>query len=451
MKIVVVGVGKVGLKLVETLSKENHEIYVVDTDGKNVNSVVNKYDVMGVVGSGCERETLLDATADKADFFIACTSRDELNILCCVLAKKLGAKYAVARVREPSYSKEVQSFADDLGIDMSFNPEYTTAMEISKVLKFPFATVVEKFSDDRADLVEFKIVTGNPIIGMSVMGIAKEYGNNLLFAIVKRGEKVFIPKGDFVIREDDFVSVLGTETEISSFIKKLHLYKRSSKSVFIVGGGMIAFYLAEALSASGIDVKIMEKDEDRCSVLSETLPKANVLCGDGTDKDVLDEEDLKDTDAFVALTGMDEENVIVSLYALGLKVSKVVTKVDRPSVVSITKNLGLDTVVSPRTVIANHVLRFVRAHQASATGEGVDTLYKIDDKAEAIEFTVGENFTKLGVPIKNLRIKDEVLIGGIIRDGKFLKAGGDSTFSVGDKVIVISAIKGITDLSGALN
>jgi trk system potassium uptake protein TrkA len=448
MNLVVVGAGKIGETLIENLSKENHDITVVDVDAKTLQNMVNRYDVMGIVGSGVERATLVNAGVEKADFFIANTSRDETNILCCVLARKLGARYTIARVRDPEYFKEMENMREDLGLDFAFNPELNTAMEISQVLKFPSAKNVENFAGGRARMVEFDIQKGNPIIGKSLKEISKDYGNKTLFAIVCRGEKVYIPHGDFKIEEGDLVYIIASELDLISFCKKIKIFKPRAKSVFIIGGGKIAYYLAKELLGTGVTVKIVENDAKRAEELSESLDKINVILGDGTDQELLEEEGIKNFDACITLTGMDEENVIISLYAKQSGVDKIITKVDRVSVLNMVKMLGLDTVVSPRNVSANHIVRFVRAHQSeNAGGDGINTLYRIGEQAEAIEFTVGEGFNQKDTPLKNLSMKENVLIGGIVRDGEFILPSGDSKIKVGDRVIIVTTEKQITELS----
>lgn len=448
MNLIIVGAGKVGSTLVENILHENHDIVVVDSDGETVSSVVNRYDVKGIIGGGLERNVLLDAGIDKADFLIACTPRDEMNILCCVLARKLGAKKTIARVRDPEYFKEMENMREDLGLDYFFNPEFQTAAEIAQVLKFPSAKNVESFADGRANMVEFHISDGNPVVGKSLMQIKKEYGNKILIGMVSRGNEVFIPRGDFVIESGDDIHIIAAEAELAAFSKKLKMFKPRAKSAFIIGGGKIAYYLAKILIASGVSVKIAEKEKTRAEELSRLLPKATVILGDGTEQEILDEESLKESDACITLTGMDEENVMISLYAKQ-KVGKAITKVDRPSVLGMVKMLGLDTVVSPRIAIANHIIRFVRAHQADS-GSGINTLYKFHDRVEALEFTVREDFEGAGVALKDLGVKSNILIGGIVRGEEFILPGGDSKLMTGDKVIVVTAVRKITELKQIL-
>ena len=449
MNLVIIGVGKVGETLVANLIHENHNIVVVDINPERIQDVVNRYDVNGVSGGGLERKVLLSAGVDKADFVIACTAQDEKNILCCVLARKLGAKSTIARVRDPEYYKEMGNMREVLGLDFFFNPELETAKEIYQVLKFPSASSVESFAGGKATMVEFVVADGNPIVGKQIKDISAEYGNDFLFGMIARGEDIIIPRGDFIVEAGDNVYLIASNTSLENFTKKLQIFKRSSKSVFIIGGGKIAYYLAKQLISSGISVKIMEKNEVRANELSGELSSATILLCDGTEQEVLEEEKLKDSDACVALTGMDEENVIISLYAKEQGVPKVITKVDRPSVHNMVKQLGLDTVLSPRNVIANEIVRFVRAHQAY-TGNGVNTLYKLGDKAEALEFTVNDNFSKVDVAIKDLGVKNGILLGGIVRENQFVLPSGETKLQKGDKVIVVTAVRNITELSQIL-
>lgn len=446
MKIIVVGVGKVGSTLVENFVKERHDVVVVDSDEKRVDFIVNRYDANGIVGSGLERSVLLEAGIATADFMIACTSRDELNIFCCVLAKRLGVKKTIARVRDPQLFVEIDDMREYLGLDLAFNPELQTALEIAQVLKFPSAKSVDSFADGKALMVEFDIGASNPIIGKSLMQISVEYGYKLLFCMIKRGDKVIIPRGDFTIDEKDTVYIIAKESELAAFCKTLKIFKPRAKSVFIIGGGKIAYYLAKELLSNGVAVKILESDKARCEELSAELVGATVLFGDGTNQSILDEEGLKDSDGCVTLTGMDEENVIISLYAQQKSVDKIVTKVDRASISQMVKKLGLDTVLSPQAVIANRIIMFIRAAQTEFS-EKIDSLYILNDKVEALEFTVGSDFDMQDVPLSELKIKKDVLVGGIVRDGEYIFPSGDTRIHTGDKIIVVTTLKQIGGLS----
>lgn len=445
MKLVIVGAGKIGATLVEKLSKENHDIVLVDKDAKIVEQVVNRYDVMGVCGGGADRMILEEAGVNEADFVIACTSRDELNILCCMLAKKLGAKHTIARVRDPEYFMEMEYMKGELDLDMWFNPELRTAQEICEILSFPTAINVETFADGAAVMVELKVKKDNPMIGKAVMDLNRELKVNILFSAVIRDNKVYIPRGDFVIQEGDVIHITASEKAITDFSKKTQTFRRRARSVFIIGGGKIAYYLAKELIDRKVSVKIIEKDEARCEWLSEELPEATILHGDGTDHEVLDEEGISRSNAVVTLTGMDEENVIVSLYATRKKVAKVITKVDRPTVGQMVSHLGLDSVLSPRTIIASSVVRFVR-EIASEGKARINQLYKIHDKIEALEFPVTPDFEHKGVPLKDLNVKKNFLVNGIVRDREFIIPSGDTTFMEGDKVLVVTTEKNVSEL-----
>ncbi len=450
MNLVIIGLGKVGETLIQNFVQEKHDIIVIDTDAKKVENAVNKYDVFGIVGSGLETSSLNDANVSTADFLIASTSRDEVNILCCVLAKKLGAKRTVARVRDPEYFKEVEGMKEILGLDYAFNPELHTAIEIAQILKFPSAKMVQRFGTNKgATLAEFEVVIDSQLIGKALKEIGSTFNSKVLIAVVERGNECLIPNGDFVLEMGDKLAVIASENELTAFCKNAKLFKRRSKSAFIIGGGKIAYYLSLELQKAGVEVKIVESDERRAEELSETLSKATVILGDGTDQELLEEESLKNSDACIVLTGMDEENVIVSLYAKEKGVQKVITKIDRTSIINMVEMLGLDTVVSPKDIIANHIISFVRAHQAD-TGNGINTFYKLYDKVEALEFIVADSFPRLNVQLRDINLKKNVLIGGIIRGEEFILPNGATTFEIGDRVIVVSAVKQINDLTQIL-
>lgn len=449
MKIIIIGAGKVGVTLIQCLVSEGHDVLFIDRDGKRVSEVANRFAANGICSVGLSRDTLKEAGVSSADFVISSTSQDEVNILCSVLAKKLGAKRTIARVRDPQYYKELENLRTELGLDLIFNPDRRAAADIAEVLNFPSARSVESFADGKAAMAEFDIKKGNPVAGKTLKAISSEFGFGVLFGMIRRGEDVFIPRGDFTLKEGDAAYVIATEAQIAAFCKKTKTFKPRAKTVFIVGGGKIGFYLAQMLTERGASVKIVEKDKARCEFLSENLDYVTVINGDGTDLNVLNEEDIKSADAVVTLTGMDEENVIISLYAKQKKVEKVVTKVNRDSVSEMVKTLGLDTVISPRNSIANHILRFVRSHFSEKDG-GINALYKLPGKAEASEFTVTESFPFVGKPLSSYTIRRDVLIGGIVREGGFVVPKGDTSLLKGDRVIVVSATKKINALEGIL-
>ncbi|MBR2871417.1 MAG: Trk system potassium transporter TrkA [Clostridia bacterium] len=446
MNIVIVGVGKVGKTLALSFISEGHDVVVIDQKRSAVEALVNGYDVKGIVGVGLERQALSDASVDVADLFIACTSRDEMNILTCVLAKKMGAKRCIARVRETEYFKEIETLRQDMGLDLLFNPERRTAFEIENELKFPSSTRLEVFAGGKALMVEFEIEKSNPIVGKSLIEINKEYGIEVLFGTVERQDSIKIPNGSFEINAGDLVRIIGSEKNITAFCKKTKMFKRRAKSVVIVGGGKIAVNLANELLKSDISVKIIEIDRDKCQKLAEALPRATIICGDGTDQTLLNEEKIMDADACVTLTDYDERNIMISLYAMQKNVSKVITKINRTSVLQMAEFIGLTTVVSPREAIANQIVAYVRATMDDKD-RGVNNFYKLGEGIEAVEFEVGESFESANVPLKNLKIKPATLIGGIVREDKFILPNGDTQIKQGDKVIVVTANGQMKELS----
>ncbi|MDY6023500.1 MAG: Trk system potassium transporter TrkA [Candidatus Borkfalkiaceae bacterium] len=445
MKVVVVGLGKVGKTIAELLSKENHDIVVIDTRAEMVEETVNKFDVQGIVGSGVEKETLMNADVAGTDFFIACTAHDEVNIICCVLAKKFGAAHTVARIRDPEYYREMREMKTELGISHVLNPEYETAKEIEQRLKFPSATNIESFIGSKIHMVELAVGENNPLIGKTVMEIDGMNESKVLFAMIKRGDTAFIPHGDCKIEQGDLINIVSNDIEIEKFTRLTGIYKSPVKSAFIVGGGAIGYYLAQRLLKSGISVKILESKTERCTFLANELLGATVLKGDGTDHSVLDEERFYDSDSFITLTGMDEENVIVSLYAIQNGINKVVTKIDREAITKMVNLLGLDATVSPRSIVANRVLRYVRKHQ-DESGGNVNKLYRIYDNVEALELTPGEKFPCFDTPLKNMKIKKGVLVCGIFRNEEFILPNGNTEIKKGDRVLIVTTLPNVSDL-----
>lgn len=449
MKVVIVGIGMTGSALALRLLNEKHDVTVVDEDFDTVDALVTRSDVKGVVGSCLDRNILADAEVEKADCFFACTLRDELNILSSVLAKKMGAKHTVARVRDPKYFNSLAGLKDELGVDMMFNPDYRTAMEIAQILKFPSAISADTFASGKMTLTELRINENSPIAGLSVADAARKADGKLLFAVVIRGDKVFIPKGDFVLQAGDLIHVASTEEALLESSKKIKLFKQRAKDVIIVGGGRISYYLAKELLDKGVKVKIIEIDEDRCRELDEELTRATVICADGTDTSVLDEEGIREADAFIALTTVDEENAVVALYAASFGDTKVIAKILSQPLGKMVKKLGLDTLISPHEVISDLLVRFVRAHQVE-DGAGINALYRIHDKAEAIEFTVDRDFKGLGIPLRELKLKNNVLLCGLVREGEFILPSGDTTLCEHDKVLVVTGVKQVTELNQIL-
>lgn len=446
MYIIIVGLGKLGSTLTKQLSTEGHDIVVVDPDNSVVSSTVDAYDVMGICGNGATYEVLKEAGAAKAKLIIAATGSDELNILCCLFAKHMGTENTIARVRNPDYAGQSQFLRNDLGISMTVNPEYETANEISRIIRFPSAANLDSFAGGRVEIARVRIHSDNPLCDMPIHEIRKKTKAKVIICAVQRNDSVFIPSGDFVLHCDDVISITGTRAELSSFMKQTGVYKQKIKNVMIVGGGRIAYYLAKLLSDTGRNIKLIELKDERCRHMSDMLDDVTVIHGDGTDQDILEEQCIDGQDALIALTGIDEENIIVSMYAESKGVNKVITKVNRHSY-SILNDIGLETVVSPQIVAGNLVTRYVRALHNSAGNSQIQTLYKlVGGKVEAAEFIVPEDAGYLNIPFKELELMPNLLIGCIIRNGKIIFPCGDDVMKANDSVIVVTAGRIIEDL-----
>lgn len=438
MRIIIVGCGKVGDLLTSYISKEGHDVVVVDTDQALIEDIVNEYDVMGIVGNGASRTVQLEAGADKANLLIAVTASDELNLMCCLVARKLGTRHAIARVRNPEYSEQIQFMRGEFGLSMAVNPEYDAAKEIFRILRFPAALKVDTFCKGRVDLVEVKVDENHPLCGRPLRELGSGLGVNVLVCAVKRGDTVTIPSGDFTPLAGDIIHITASHNDLVSFFKKLGAMDKRIRSVMLVGGGNLAYHTAKMLESTGIEVKVVEREVERANQLAELLPKAMIINGDGTDSDLLLEEGLDNVDALASLTGIDEENIIISMFASKRNVDKVITKINRPSVMKLLSSIGLECVVSPKYVTANNILRYLRGLEHSDNSI-IQTLYKIvDDQAEAIEFIAAEGFDALGVPIKEMKIKKNILLACIIRGSKIIYPHGDDTIELGDTVIVVA-------------
>lgn len=413
MNIVIVGDGKVGAALTEHLSKEGHDIVVIDKDPKVVDEMVNSFDVMGLCGNGASYSVQKEAGVGKARLLIAATSSDELNILCCLVAKKIGAHHTIARVRNPEYAQQLHFFKEELGLSLVVNPEFAAANEIARVLRFPNAINMESFAGDRVDLAEIKVTDGNPLAGVCVYEIASRFKSRVLICAVQRGEAVYIPNGGFRIQAGDRIHITSKRSDMVAFMKELGIYRHRTKNVLISGGGKMGYYLARQLSETGHKVKVIEIDEDRAAQLADLLPNATVICGDGCDRAVLLEQGLDNQDAFVSLATIDEENIITTMYASSIGVGKTVAKVNRVSH-DILQSIGIETAVSSKTIAANQIIGYVRALENSGSSS-VQTLYKlVDDRVEALEFRItAEEAFYLGRTLKELQLKEEVIIGCI--------------------------------------
>ncbi len=452
MNTIIIGCGKVGQKLAEKLSQEeNQNITVVDISYDIVQDIINQYDAMGVVGNGASVETLLEAGVENADILIAVTNSDEVNLLTCLLAKKTGNCQTIARVRKPDYNKELHLFKDDLGLTMVINPELTAANEIARVLRFPSAIEIDTFAKGKIEILKFKVSEDSVLDNMPVWEINSKLNTDILVCGVERGEEVFIPDGRFVIKKGDFVSIIAAPLNGYAFFKKIGVKTNRVKDTIIVGGGPITYYLADKLIHRGINVKIIEKKQEVCDRLCLQLPKATIICADGTDSRLLLEEGIENAESFVALTNMDEENIMLSLFAKSKTDGKLVTKVNRVSYDDIISNMDLGTVIYPKDITAEYIIRFVRAKENSLDSD-IETMHMIlDDKAEALEFSIKENSPVIGIPIADLPIKSNVLIACIVHNGKIIIPRGNDQICSGDTVIVVTTRMGLKEISDILD
>ena len=448
LKIIIVGDGKVGFTLAQHLSRENHDVTIIDTRDDALRRANDPLDVMCVKGNGASITTLRESGADTADVLIAATNADEVNMVCCLTAKRLGTKYTIARVRDMEYTAELSSLKREMGIDMIINPENATAVEISRLLRFPSAANIDTFYRGRVELIGFRVQADDFICSQPLSALpGKVKALPLLFCAAEREGQVIIPDGSFVPQADDKLYLIGQPVGMSQFFKLLGRYVPKIKDVFLVGGGRISRYLADILENMGIHVKVVELSEQRCLAFSEAQPRAMVICGDGTDQELLESENIAAADAFVALTDRDEDNLIISLYAMQQKVPKVVAKCNRQNYTGIVRHLGLESVISPKFFTANQILQIVRGRQ-NTKGSVMNTLYKIGDSgAEAAEFVVNQTTRHLGIPLKDLHLKKGILVAVIIHQGRTVIPEGSSTIQLGDTVIIISSGHGIQDIN----
>lgn len=450
MQIIIVGCGNVGTTIAQQLSKEGHNITVIDMDGHKVEAVANHYDVMGIVGNGASFSVQNEAGIETADLMIAVTASDELNMLSCLIAKKAGDCSTIARVRNPLYNKEIAFIKEELGLSMVINPEYAAACEIARLLKFPSAIKVDTFAKGRMELLKCKINEGSILHGRPLTYLSSGLHCDVLICTVQRGDEVFIPDGNFELREKDVISVVASPKKANEFFRKIGMATNRIKSCMIIGGGETTYYLAQQLLPMGIEIKIIEQNKERCNELSELLPQALVIHGDGTDRNLLYEEGLPRIHAFVSWTSMDEENIMLSLFAKSVSKAKTITKVHRIDYDEIIENLDLGSVLYPKNITAEYILQYVRARQNSI-GSNIETLYQlIEDKVEALEFRVSKQSKLVGVPLKELRLKENLLIAGINRKRMSITPGGQDTIEVGDTVVVVTTNQGFHDLEDIL-
>ena len=446
LNIIIVGCGKVGMTLIEQLSKEGHDITIIDKNAAKVQEMSNLYDIMGLVGNGASYSVQMEAGIENADLIIAVTASDELNLLCCTVAKQVGDCAAIARVRTPDYSKEAGYLREKLGLTMIINPELEASLETARILYLPTALEVNSFAHGQAEIVKFKIPEENLLDGMTIATLGKSITNEILICAIEREGEVYIPGGNFQMAKNDIVSFVAPRRHIRSFLKKIGFKTKQVKDAMIVGGGKASYYLAKQLIAMGIDVKIIEQNKERCEELSILLPEAIIINGDGTDEEVLREEGIEYAQAFIPLTDIDEENIMLTLHAKQVSNAKLITKINRSTFKNVISKLDLGSVIYPRYITSEAIIAYVRAIKNS-TNSNIETLYHMfDNRAEAIEFRVDEPSSVTGIPLKDLMLKNDLLVSFIYRNGKVQIPSGLDTIEVGDTVMIVTTHTGLDNI-----
>jgi trk system potassium uptake protein TrkA len=458
MKIIVVGGGKTGESVIRYASAEGHDVTVIDTEAEVVESLTTRFDVAGVIGNGGSRTILSEAGAENADLLVASAYSDELNLLVCLLSKRLGTAHTVARIRNPEYYEQRRFLSDNCGVDLIINPELEAAQEIVRMMQFPAAVKMEAFAGGRVDMAEIILTEANPLCGLRLMDLRSRYaGIQVLICAVRRGDTVESPNGTFALAAGDRISLVASHADLSAFFRKLGIAGKPIKNVMLVGGSRVAYYLSQKLVKLGIPPTVIERDEERCRVLAEQLPKSCcILQGDGTDSTMLLTEGLEHQDAFVALTDHDETNIVLSMFARTHGVEKNITKISRMSLIRMMPDTDGSAYVSPRYLAAVSVLRYLRglsnSRDRNSSGE-IRSLYKlIDNRVEAIEFNVGEGFAHTGIPFasSSLTFRRNLLVACIVRGNDLIFPNGASTLEKGDRVVVVTTDTGLSELNDIL-
>ena len=451
LKIVVVGAGKVGDTLVNRLADEGHNLVIIDKNVERLNQLADQCDCMCIAGSGASHEILEEAGVSEADLYIAVTESDELNLLCCTLARQFNNQLSViARVRNPEYVRDVSYLRSRLGIEMIINPEYEAAVEASRLLFLPAAISVNSFAHGQAELVKIQIPEGNILDGKTIAYLGQNITNDILIVGVERGNEFSIPNGGFDLKSGDIISYISTRKTNFNFLKSIGFNTRSVRSSLIVGGGTCAYYLADLLIKSGIDVTIIEKDSDRCDALCDLLPKATILKGDGTNEALLEEAGIRDVDSVIALTGLDEENIMLALHTKAVSNAKAITKINKITFTEAIESLKLGSVIYPKYITAERIISSARSRQ-SKIGSNLEVMYSLfGDRAEACEFKVKDASRVTGILLKDLNLKPGLIISFISRDGKIIIPTGSDQINIGDNVMVVTTQKGFTELSDIL-
>ncbi len=451
MKIVIVGCGKIGSSIISSLVGEGNDVVAIDNSPAIIEEIGNIYDVMCVCGNGTDCETLEEAGADKAELFVAVTGSDEFNMLSCFLAERMGAKHTIARIRNPEYNDKSLTFLrQELGLTVSINPEWMAARELYNILKLPVAVNIESFSGGNLEMVNIRLKQDSPLDGMNLIDVRRKYKANFLVCAVQRDNEVHVPDGNFVLKSGDKVGLTAASNEIQKLLKMVGIIQKSARNVMILGASRISYYLAKRLIAGGNTVKIIDKDEARCRKFAEELPEAVVICGDGAEQELLLEEGIGSVDAFVALTGLDELNILISIFAQSQGVPKVISKVNRNELASMAENLGLDCIISPKKIVSDVLARYARALQ-NTVGNNIETLYRLmDSNVEALEFNVSPDFKGMKIPLKELSLKPNILLAGIIRGRRAIIPTGSDMIMPNDRVVVIVSGQQMFDLSDIL-
>lgn len=450
MNIIIVGCGKVGITLATQLGEEGHNITMIDLSADRIKTVTSRFDVMGVVGNGATHTVQKEAGIKKADLLIAVTDSDELNLLCCMIAKKNSKCEVIAKLQNPEYSTESAYLKEELGLAMVINPEMAAAEEIARVIRFPLATKIETFAKGRVELIKFKIPDVSPISGMSVKEIIRKLRPDILICTVERDEESFIANGDFVLYSKDIISIIASPKNAADFFKKIGYQSASIKDTIIVGAGEVTHYLCGLIQRSGVSIKVVDSDLKKCEDFGELHPSVTVINGDETDRELLDEEGIKATDAFLSLSESDEENVILSLFAKNSGDKKIITMINKPEYDNIVKNMDLDTVIYPKDITADMIARYVRAMK-NTRGSNMETMYNIiKGEVEASEFKVSGKSKITGIPLCELKFKSDVLVAAIMRDNKVIIPRGQDIIEPGDAVIIVSKHLGLRDITDVL-
>ena len=450
LKIIIVGCGKVGSTLIEQLVSEGHDITVIDKNAKTIQEITNLHDVMGIVGNGASYSVQTEAGIENTDLIIAVTESDELNLLCCTVGRRVGKCAAIARVRNPEYNKEVGYLRDRLGLAMIINPEYEVSKEISRILYLPSALEVNSFAHGQAELIKFKIPEGNILDGMMIMNLSQHIDTKVLICAIERDGEVIIPAGNFTMKAGDVISFVSSHKQVKPFLKNIGFKTNKVKDTLIIGGGKAAYYLAKRLLSMGISVKIIEANKERCEELSTLLPQAIIINGDGTDEELLREEGIEYVESFVPLTGIDEENILLTLHARQISKAKVITKINRINFKHVISSLDLGSVVYPKYITSEAIIAYVRAKKDSMNSN-IETLYHMfDHRVEAIEFRVDEKSDVTDIPFKDLQLKKNLLVSFINRNGNIIIPSGLDSIQLGDTVMIVTTHTGFHDIQDIL-